>query len=156
MIRELISNPRRLFLIALGALGLFAIYFFQHYLDFYHLLQFEPPQEIFYTSDYQDVDAVAFSINKLFRYLFNDLFAMAIIAGLFPEKAYLRFAFFVLLFGLLILSPCYIGLYLWQPAGFSSTIGHLHRLVMNPVLMMLLIPAFFYQKQLLKDSHKKS
>lgn len=156
MLKELITSPRRISLLAIGGIGLFAVYFFQHYLDFYSLLQFKAPREVLYSSDYQEVEFWEFSINKVFRYLVNDLFAMAIIAALFPQKEYLRFAFFVLLFGLLVLSPTYIALYLWQPAGFSSAIGHLHRLVMNPVLMMLLIPAFFYQKRLLSEGHKHS
>lgn len=156
MIKPLLKSPKRIGLLFLGGLGLFAVYFFQHYLDFYNLLQFKAPREIMYSSDYQAVDVWEFSVNKVFRYLVNDLFAMAIIAALFPEQRYIRFAVVVLLFGLLILSPSYIALYLWQPAGFSSLIGHLHRLVMNPLLMMLLIPAFYYQKQLLKQTHRHS
>lgn len=156
MFKPLLNSPKRMGLLLVGGLGLFAVYFFQHYLDFYHLIQFKAPREILYSSDYQTVDVWEFSVNKIMRYLINDLFAMAIIAALFPEQAYIRFAVAVLLFGLFILSPSYIALYLWQPTGFSSLIGHLHRLVMNPLLMMLLIPAFYYQKQLLKQSHRQS
>ncbi|MDZ7846825.1 MAG: hypothetical protein U5L96_08670 [Owenweeksia sp.] len=50
-------------------------------------------------------------------------------------------------FGLFVLLPIYLYLYLQQPAGFSSMLSHLHRVVMNPVLMMLLIPAFAAQRR---------
>lgn len=152
MLAELLQNPKRLVLLTLGALGLFLVYFFQHYLDFYHLLQFKAPEELNYSSDYIVVDPWIFGINKIVRYLLNDLFAMAIIAGLFPDKRYVRFAVLVLMVGLFLLVPLYLWLYLSQPEGFSSLVGHLHRLVMNPVLMMLLIPAFFYQKKLLAQA----
>lgn len=148
MIKELLKDPKRLGLLIGGSCGLFLVYFFQHYLDFYHLFQFKGPQKLLYTSDFIIVDPLAFSVNKVFRYLVNDLCAMALIAAIFPNKKYVRFAFYVLLFGLLVLVPVYISLYLIQPVGFSSLLGHLHRLVMNPVLMMLLIPAFFYQRKL--------
>lgn len=139
----------RFLYLALGAIGLFLVYFFQHYLDFHSVLfQFQPPKELNYTSDFVERDNFPFVINKVGRYLLNDLFTIAIIYGLFYEKKYLRFAFAVLLFGLIFLLPIYLFLYLSQPEGFSSLIGHLHRLVLNPVLMMLLIPAFFYQKKL--------
>lgn len=156
MLRELIQNPKRILLLAIGGIGLFAVYFFQHYLDFHQLLQLKAPRELDYSSNFSAVDPWTFSINKVFRYLLNDLFAMAIISGLFPERNYVRFALAVLLFGLLVLVPSYIALYLAQPVGLSSLVGHLHRLVMNPVLMMLLIPAFFYQQKLKQEGDRDS
>lgn len=142
------QHLKRLLFILLGGGGLFSVYFFQDYLDFYSLLQGEPLQRSEIRSEYQNLNPLAFVVNKVIRYLLNDLFAMAIIYGLFFEIKYLRFAFWVLLFGLLFLLPSYLFLYLSQPAGFSSMIAHLHRLVLNPVLMMLLIPAFYYQRKL--------
>ncbi|QNR24815.1 exosortase F system-associated membrane protein [Croceimicrobium hydrocarbonivorans] len=151
MLRQILRSPKRLLLLLVGCLGLFLVYFFQHYLDFYHLFQGKAPQELNYSSDFIEVDPRVFSVNKVIRYLLNDLFAMALISALFPQGRYVRFALFVLMFGLFILVPIYLWLYLSQPVGFSSLIGHLHRLVMNPVLMMLLIPAFFYQKRLIEE-----
>jgi exosortase F-associated protein len=140
----------------LGAGGLFLVYFFQNYLDFYSVfVQFKAPQPLNYTSDFVPVESGPFIVNKVGRYILNDLFAMSLVYGLFYNRKYLRFAFWVLLFGLVVLVPAYLSLYLLAPAGFSSMLTHLHRLVMNPVLMMLLIPAFFYQQQLLKQTQKK-
>lgn len=130
-----------------GAIGLFSVYFFQEYLDLYSLLQGERPQRLDIRSEYQTVELQSFVVNKVFRYLLNDLCAMSLIYALFHERKYLRFAFWVLLVGLFILLPIYLMLYLSQPPGLSSMIAHLHRLVLNPVLMMLLIPAFYYQRQ---------
>jgi exosortase F-associated protein len=140
----------------IGGMGLFLIYFFQNYLDFYHLLQFQKPLEVAYSSEYITVDPWAFSFNKVFRYLSNDFFAILLISALFPESKYYRFALWVLLLGLVLLVPLYIYLYLKQPAGFSSMVSHLHRMVMNPVLMLLLIPSFFYQKKLGKANQNET
>lgn len=141
---------RILFIIA-GALGLFLVYFFQNYLDFHSILfKGEWPQGLDYSSDFKDVQKVPFIVNKVGRYLLNDLFSIAILYGLFYEKKYLHFTFVVLLFGLVFLLPSYLFIYFAKPLGFSSLLSHLHRIVLNPVLMMLLIPAFFYQRQVEK------
>jgi len=143
------SNTRWLYII-IGLLGLLTVYFFQAYLDFYSIIfKFQLPEKLSYaTSDIQQVETIPFVVNKVFRYIINDLCAIAIIHGLFKEKKYVRFSFYVLLFGLIVLLPAYIGIYLARPVGFSSMLTHLHRLVMNPVLMMLLIPAFYYQRHI--------
>jgi exosortase F-associated protein len=150
---RLLGNPihlrpwKRWLYIGIGALGLALVYLFHRYLNIYALLRAHPFTLLNYTADYQAVDPLAFSLNKGFRYLLNDIFAMILVYGLFYEKRFLRFSFYVLLFGLVVLMPTYLLLYLSQPEGFTSMISHLHRVVFNPVLMMLLIPAFFFQVQ---------
>ena len=144
---------KRWVVLLLGCGGLFLVYFFQDYLDFYSILRGEVPDHLEYTSDFQNVNKVAFIVNKTLRYVINDLLAIAVIFGLFSEKKYTRFSFYVMLFGLLVLLPAYLSLYFIQPHGLSSLISHLHRIVLNPVLMMLLIPAFYYQRS---TEHKRS
>lgn len=141
-----LSPWHRWIFIGLGGLGLFFTYLFQQYLNVYALLTDLPFETIHYSSDYRPVEALPFIINKASRYLLNDGFAMFLVYGLFYQRLYLRFAFFVFLFGLGLLMPLYLVLYLSAPEGFSSMLGHLHRLIFNPVLMMLLIPAFYYQR----------
>lgn len=145
-------KARRWLYLIVGFLGLFLIYLFQDYLDFYAILfEFKAPENLGYASEFKDVEVFPFVVNKTIRYLLNDLFAIAIIYAIFEERKYVRFSFYVLLFGLLVLLPTYIVIYLLQPEGFSSMLGHLHRVVMNPVLMMLLIPAFFYQRRMAQE-----
>lgn len=138
----------RMSYIVLGCAGLFLVYFFQDYLDFYSVLfQFEAPEKLNYHMSFTQVKPLAFIVNKAGRYLCNDLFSIAIIYGIFHERKYARFAVYVMLFGLFVLLPIYLSLYLLRPEGFSSMLSHLHRVVMNPVLMMLLIPAFAAQRR---------
>lgn len=140
-------TARRIFMILLGASGLFLVYLFQDYLDFYSVIfRFSKPEYINYPLSGENVATFPFIVNNALRYLFNDLFSIAIIFGIFGNKRYVRFAVLVMFAGLFGLLPIYLVLYLNQPYGFSSMLTHLHRVVMNPVLMMLLIPAFFYQR----------
>jgi exosortase F-associated protein len=92
--------------------------------------------------------------NKILRYLVNDLAALGIIHALFGRMDYLRLGWWVMWFGLALLLPLYfVGLWLLPPA-MSIALSYLHRLIMNPVLLMLLIPALYYQS--LQDKQQRS
>lgn len=150
-------NRQRFIALAIGALGLFFTYLFQSSLDIYSwIFEFKPSQYGHYTSDFGSVtNRPAFVMNKIFRYLLNDGFSLAVIYGLFGEKKYVKFAVYVLIFGLFVLLPIYLLIFLYQPEGFTSMLSHLHRIVFNPVLMMMLIPAFYYQRNISVDVSKK-
>lgn len=87
-----------------------------------------------------------FIINKSLRFLFNDLFSLLLIYGLFAELRYIRIGLLVMALGMFILLPAYLILAIHLgPEGFHY-LTFLHRITMNPWLMLLLIPAFFYQR----------
>jgi exosortase F-associated protein len=84
--------------------------------------------------------------NKVIRYLVNDLAALALLWVIFQRRDFLQLAVAVLLFGLIVLLPLYfVGFFYFQDR-LGVTLSYLHRLVMNPTLMMLLIPLFYYVK----------
>ncbi len=88
----------------------------------------------------------AFGVNKTFRFFLNDLLTIALIQALFMNRKYTQFSFGVMLFSLFILLPMFfLGNALSWP---GSIIAMLHRLTMNPVLLMLLIPAFYFQSKI--------
>lgn len=85
----------------------------------------------------------AFVLNKLMRFLLNDFVTIGLIQLLFQKLAYTKFAFGVMVFSLLVLLPLF---FLANALSWPSTfVSMLHRLTMNPVLLMLLIPAFYFQ-----------
>lgn len=135
--------------IFVGAAGLVLVYVFQDYLNLYNALFGDGHWKMPYIgTDYLAAGQEwPFVVNKIFRYLLNDLFSIAIIHGFFLKKSYTRFAFVLMAFGLLFLLPLYFYFYLSAIPGLSSMVSHLHRVVLNPVLMMLLIPALWYQEQ---------
>ncbi len=88
----------------------------------------------------------AFVLNKTLRFLFNDLFSLLFIYGIFREMRYVRVGLWVMGFGLCLLLPAYLSLALiYREEGFNL-LTFLHRITMNPWLMLLLIPGIFYQK----------
>ena len=88
----------------------------------------------------------SFFINRTIRFLLNDTLTLILIWALFYKRSYVVFAVWVQLFGMVfVLFPYFIikGLF---PAYNGPLISFLHRLILNPTLLLLLIPAFYYQK----------
>ena len=87
-----------------------------------------------------------FIINRTIRFLLNDLFAIGLIYALFVERKYLIFSLWVQFAGMVLFLVPYFILKLNFPTYNGAMINYLHRLILNPTLLLLLIPAFYYQR----------
>jgi len=96
----------------------------------------------------EDTAIHRFLINRTIRFLLNDAFAIGIIYALFAERKYVIFSLYVQVAGIVLFLIPYFILKLYLPAYNGPMISFLHRLILNPTLLMLLIPAFYYQKRL--------
>lgn len=97
----------------------------------------------------EDINSkVIFSINKTIRFIINDGLTILIIYAIFYERKYVVFAVIVQLFGFLFLLPSYLIIKWHYPSYNGAMINYLHRLTINPVLLMLLIPVFMLQKKM--------
>lgn len=138
------THPFKRYLVGFGCLAvLILVYVFQ--------------KEWFYSGFYEtgaasdkvaDFDPWKFFLSKYTRFLINDTMALGILWALFQEKKYMNFAFAVFLVEALVMMPFYIIGVIWYWDALRWFLSHLHRLVVNPFFMMLLIPAFYYQKNL--------
>lgn len=84
-----------------------------------------------------------FLFNRVLRFIWNELMGLIAIMVLFRQKKYIDFSIVVFLFGLLVLLPTYLLFNEYFPQ--SPITAMLHRITFNPVLILLLIPAFYYQ-----------
>ena len=91
-----------------------------------------------------------FLFNRTIRFLLNDALTLGLIYALFVERKYIIFSLYVQVAGVVFFLLPYFVLKIYFPSYNGPMISFLHRLVMNPTLLMLLIPAFYYQKHLLK------
>lgn len=92
-----------------------------------------------------------FVFNKTFRFIINDLSVILLIYVIFQKIQLIKIAFALQLFGLFIVLPIYFyfKLTLEGTSEISSPLlSFIHRIVVNPILMLLLIPGFYYQKRL--------
>ena len=137
-------SAKRIIYFLISILGLAAIYLFQHfnYLNFFIELLNENSRD--YHPNF------VFAFNRITRFVFNDLLAILLIYSIFMQRKYVLIGFIVQLIGLFIVLPVYlyIKLSLEGDSEISSPLlSFVHRIIIHPIMILLLIPAFFYQKQ---------
>jgi exosortase F-associated protein len=88
-----------------------------------------------------------FIINRSIRFLVNDALAIVLIYSIFKERKYVMFSIVVQLFGMVFILIPYFIIKVNYPSYNGPLISFLHRLVLNPTLLLILIPAFFFQKR---------
>lgn len=92
---------------------------------------------------------VIFIFNKTLRLIINDMACFIIIWAIFQSPKHLKLAFYIFLFEILFILPFYfwIKLLLEGDSEISSPLlSQIHRLIVNPTLMILLIISFAYQR----------
>jgi exosortase F-associated protein len=88
-----------------------------------------------------------FLVNKAIRYFLNDLCMIGLIYAIFANRNYLIFSFYVQIAGVVLFLLPYFIIKINYPGYNGPLLSFLHRLIVNPLLMLLLIPAFFYQEK---------
>lgn len=130
-------------LLAIALIILLLVYVFQK-VSYAGWLNYLLPESL----SVNDANAV-FIINRSTRLIINDSACMLLIWGLFKEIKYLKAAFLVFCIELLIILPVYfvVKLNLEGPTEISSPLlSQIHRIIVNPLLMVILIIGFYYQK----------
>jgi exosortase F-associated protein len=130
-------SRKRLAMMGIAVVGLAAVYLFQR-VDVLNICQgcmFHP-----YTH---------FAAKKMLRVLLNDSFMLLFIHALFQDRSVTRLAWYVQLVDTFVLLPVYMIIKLSYEGDAEISIpllSQLHRLIVNPTLMVLLIPAVYYQR----------
>lgn len=93
-----------------------------------------------------------FLVNRTIRFMMNDALAIGLIYALFHERKYVLFAVWVQVAGVAIFLLPYFVLKVFFPLYNGPLLSFLHRLILNPTLLLLLIPAFYYQKRITNGS----
>ena len=91
---------------------------------------------------------------KLLRVILNDLFMLLFIMAWFGDNRVTRLAIFIQLIDGLILLPLYLAIKLTVegPGEISAPLlSQFHRIIINPALMILLIPAVYFQRLTRKE-----
>jgi exosortase F-associated protein len=94
-----------------------------------------------------------FAVNKTSRLVLNDLACIVLIYAVFRKPVYLRAAFYLFLIELLVLLPVYLVLKLSLEGDSeisSPLLSQIHRLIVNPLLMFLLMAGFIFQRLQIK------
>lgn len=102
---------------------------------------------------------VRFIFNKTARFLLNDFACLLLIAAIFNQSKYLRVGWMLFLLEAAVLLPLYfiVKLSFEGDSEISSPLlSQLHRMIVNPLLMMVLIAGLLYQDFTAQHPKKKS
>ncbi|RRO20308.1 exosortase F system-associated membrane protein [Flavobacteriaceae bacterium 14752] len=134
----------KILVFVLAITGLVCIRFFENTL-------FHDPLITFYDSDFQNMkfpnlNFWFYNLNLGFRFLLNSILSIAIIWVAFRNMYYIKFS--VLLYCFLFV----VGLFLFwfvssniQPKDYM-VLFYIRRFLIQPLLVIILIPAFYFQK----------
>lgn len=107
-------------------------------------------QEFAFVQNLNISEEARFVVKKVARVLLNDFFMLIFIAAWFKDAKVTRLAILIQLVDGLVLLPLYLvfKLNLEGPSEISAPLlSQFHRLIVNPTLMILLIPAVYFQKR---------
>lgn len=106
-------------------------------------------KEEFLHLKYPNYNEVLLFVNWMFRYFLNSVLTIAIIYVIFQEIQMAKFSAFLLtlfliflLLGMLVLLHCF-------DEGQKMILFYVRRFLIQPLFLLLFIPAFFYQKKTL-------
>lgn len=114
-------------------------------------LLFYDPLIQFFKSDYLNSSLPELNYFKLFsslfsRYILNSIISLAIIYVIFLKKDYVIFSFYVFSIGFVIFAIPYYFLIKNYINEQYLVLFYIRRILIQPVLVLLLIPAFYYFK----------
>lgn len=107
----------------------------------------------FYNAEFPEYDLTKLSLNIAYRYFLNSTISLGIIWFLFWNKNYVKFSAVILISFLILLLPVYIY-FIENQFDLGENIGfYVRRFLIQPMLLLILIPAFYYQNQKLKEKN---
>ena len=110
----------------------------------------------FLNKEFPEYDLARISIHIIFRYLLNSILTLGIIGLLFWSWKYVKFTALVLLGFLLILLPLYLFM-IESEFSIGENLGfYIRRFLIQPMVLLILIPAFYYQKFLKNQNSKEN
>jgi exosortase F-associated protein len=87
---------------------------------------------------------IQFVFNKISRFILNDGLLIVLIYSIFREKRFVMFALLVQAFGFVFILIPYLILKIEFHSSNGPLVSFLHRLVLNPILLLLLIPSYWF------------
>ncbi|WDT68769.1 exosortase F system-associated membrane protein [Cloacibacterium sp. TD35] len=138
-----------LLLVFVGVLGLISVRFVEDKI-------FYDPFLAFFKGDFKgavipDFDSVKLITSHLFRFLLNLFFSAVVIHFLFLNKKWTIQGVVLMTIAFLFFFPIYMWcLYSKMEIGYLFTFS-VRRFVIQPIILLLIIPIFYYRKKLGKD-----
>jgi len=145
MLQKILSNKVKIVLVVLLVLALALIRAFEDVL-------FYDPFSAYFKNDYLNLAFPTFERLPLFlamsfRYFLNSALSLAIIYVLFKDLGLTKFASVLYLVFFVILITAFFLLLTFSDSHHNFALFYVRRFLIQPLFLLLFVPAFFYQKQ---------
>lgn len=115
---------------------------------------FYDPFLVYFDSDFKNlpfpkVDHFQLFEGLLFRYFLNTILSLLLIYSLFEDIEIIKFSTILYVFFLLLLFGMFFIILKFYPDG-NWILFYVRRFIIQPIFVLLFIPAFYYQQQNLK------
>lgn len=112
---------------------------------------FYDPLLQFFKGDYQSgmlppLDKMKLFVGLLCRYAINALLSLAMIQVIFSDRVLTKFAMMLYIAFFILLTAIFFGLLLQQDVN-TLYLFYIRRFLIQPILLLLFIPAFYYQRR---------
>jgi len=144
MLNKLLENKFKLIAAVLIVLGLALVRMFELKLFYDPFINYF--QNDFKNLPYPQVDKLKLFYSLFFRYIINSALSLSLIYVLFKNRDILKFSIIMYsLFLIVLLTAFFIVLDFFPTA--SWLLFYVRRFIIQPILVLLFIPGFYYQLQ---------
>lgn len=118
----------------------------------YEEVLFYDPFLTYFKGDYLSCEFPKFDSFRLFlnlglRYFLNAILSVMMIHVLFLDKKFTKFTSILFVFLFLVLIVSFFSILFFFDKGSNFVLFYIRRFLIQPLFLLLFIPAFFYQKQ---------
>ena len=144
MIKKLVQNKSTVLYIVFILLGFVCIRFFEDLLFYDPLLKYYKQE--FQNINLPEMDVFKMGLHFTFRYLLNSILSLLLLWTIFHDKNLIHFStvLYVILLFLLIIA-FYLTLFFYASSA-KMVLFYIRRFLIQPIFILLFIPAFWYQK----------
>lgn len=119
---------------------------------FYEEVLFYDPFLAYFKSDFNNLplpvfDSFLLILNLLFRYGLNMVFSLGLLYVLFKDATMIRFSFYLYLIAFVLLLFSFFSVIYFYGAENNFLLFNVRRFLIQPLFVLLFIPAFYFQKQ---------
>ena len=145
MLQKLLNHKVRILLAALLVLLLVLIRAYEDVLFYDPFLNYFKAD--YYNLPLPEIENVSLFFGLLFRYFLNNVLSLAIIYVLFKDIEAVKFASILYLVFFIILIVAFFFVFSFFGETNKMTLFYIRRFLIQPIFLLLFLPAFYYQKQ---------
>ncbi len=113
--------------------------FYDPFLDYF--------EDDYLTKPFPDYDGLRLYGHLIFRYVLNTIVSLVILMVLFKNKSFIKLSILLYSLSLVVLLVAFYLMLRYTTYESYQYLFYVRRFLIQPVIVILLIPAFYYQKK---------